>query len=51
MVSFVGWFSQFIAKRSVIIIFLRDEGKTLQQIADALGYKSISSVHALLHSK
>ena len=27
---------------------MRDEGKTLQQIADALGYKSASSVFALL---
>ena len=30
---------------------MRSEGKTLQQIADALGYKSISSIHTLLHSK
>jgi AraC-like DNA-binding protein len=27
---------------------MREEGKTLKEIADALGYKSISSVHALL---
>lgn len=27
---------------------MRDEGMTLQQIADALGYKSRSTVHALL---
>ena len=30
---------------------MRSEGKTLQQIADALGYKSASSVHALLNVK
>ena len=30
---------------------MRSEGKTLQQIADALGYKSVSSIHALLQSK
>ena len=30
---------------------MRSEGKTLQQIADALGYKSISSIHTILHSK
>ena len=28
-----------------------EEGKTLQEIADALGYKSISSVHTLLNRK
>ena len=28
---------------------MREEGKTLQEIADALGYKSVSSVHTLLH--
>ena len=28
---------------------MRDEGKTLQQIANELGYKSISSVHTLLN--
>lgn len=27
---------------------MRDEGMTLQQIAEALGYKSVSSVHTLL---
>ena len=27
---------------------LRDEGKTLQQIADELGYKSASAVHYIL---
>ena len=27
---------------------MREEGKTLKEIADALGYKSISSVHTLL---
>ena len=30
---------------------MRNEGKTLQEIADALGYKSISSVHTLLSRK
>ena len=30
---------------------MRSEGKTLQQIADALGYKSISSIHTILHGK
>ena len=28
---------------------MREEGKTLQQIADELGYKSVSSVHTLLN--
>jgi AraC-like DNA-binding protein len=27
---------------------MRLEGKTLQQIAEALGYKSVSSAHTLL---
>ena len=48
MVCFVGEPLQFAVKRSVLIIFLRDEGKTLQEIADALGYKSVSSVHNLI---
>jgi AraC-like DNA-binding protein len=30
---------------------MREEGKTLQQIADALGYKNRSSIHALLSSE
>jgi hypothetical protein len=37
--------------KAVMARIMRDEGKTLQEIADALGYKSISSVHTLLNRK
>ncbi len=37
--------------KAIMARAMRDEGKTLQEIADALGYKSISSVHTLLNRK
>ena len=36
-------------ERAELARAMREEGKTLQQIADELGYKSVSSVHTLLN--
>ena len=36
-------------ERAELARAMREEGKTLQQIADELGYKSVSSVHSLLN--
>ena len=38
-------------ERAELARAMREEGKTLQQIADELGYKNRSSVHALLSSE
>ena len=35
-------------ERAELARAMREEGKTLKEIADALGYKSVSSVHTLL---
>ncbi|MBO7313669.1 MAG: hypothetical protein J6U48_05525, partial [Alistipes sp.] len=35
--------------KAVLARAMRDEGKTLQQIADALGYNNASSIHYLLN--
>ena len=40
-----------VEDKAAIARAMREEGKTLQEIADALGYKSISSVHTLLSRK
>ena len=40
-----------VEDKAAIARAMREEGKTLQEIADALGYKSISSVHTLLNRK
>jgi hypothetical protein len=40
--------SKLSNERADLARAMREEGKTLQQIADALGYKSVSSVHTLL---
>ena len=37
-----------IDNRAELARAMRSEGKTLQEIADALGYKSVSSVHNLI---
>jgi len=37
------------AERLTQILAMREEGKTLQQIADELGYKSVGSVHYVLN--